>query len=127
MCGGVVGLASDAVAAVETYAGGTITTGAGAWAGSGVLYSGHFDLTQSDLTVIVNDVDMSASINGTWVSLNNWSTLPTHIAGIQAGITNLTALGTGINPINSAGQNLLLTGSKQTRQLSWPAVVHSVV
>jgi hypothetical protein len=101
--------AASASADTVTYAGASLTTGDDAWMGSGIVYPGHFDLAQSDLTLIVHDVDMSASADGTWVSNNLWNPGPTHHTGIQMGITNKTAIGPVINPRNSAFQSLAMT------------------
>lgn len=111
---------ASASADTVTYAGGSLsTTGFGYGRGSGTVYSGHFDLTQSDLTLIIHDVDMSASVDGTWTGPNVWNPVPNHKAGIQTGITNQTAIAPGswYNPPNSAFQNLVMTGSSSAYYL----------
>ena len=112
--------AASASADTATYAGGSLsTTGFGYGRGSGTVYPGHFDLTQGDLTLIVYDVDMSASVDGTWTGSNVWNPVPNHKAGIQTGITNQTAIASGswYNPSNSAYQNLVVTGSSNAYYL----------
>jgi hypothetical protein len=112
--------AASASADTVTYAGGSLTTtGFGYGRGSGTVYPGRFDLTQGDLTLVVYDVDMSASVDGTWTGSNVWNPVPNHKAGIQMGITNLTVIAPGswYNPAHSAFQNLVVTGSSNAYYL----------
>jgi hypothetical protein len=93
---------------VRVYSGGSVTTSAGAWTGSGVLYPDRFDLTAGDLTLYVQDVDMTASRSQNWrCPYATPLPAPTFKTGLQFGVTNLASLGTGINPRKSAWQNIM--------------------